>query len=185
MQINKTEVQTSVHSAVWREEVELSWITFISQHNVSVVVVLRTADVCDAVKYFMTCVCFIKRETDDKHHFQYVQMSAADLDNFSLNGFTMLDTTNSVQWYCSVWSVSTSLWEMDRNMEQMNAEYRWTTSSVEPKWASTKISKQKVTSAGWRKNSMRMCDIWKNECHSCSCCQQLIPSCLLRFIMGL
>lgn len=60
------------------------------QLNVSVVAkleaVLRTADVCDAVKYFMTRVCVIKRETDDKHQFQYFQMSA---DNFSF--------TNSVQ----------------------------------------------------------------------------------------
>lgn len=97
MQVNKTEAPTAVYSAVWREELELSWNTFLSQHNVSVVAkleaVLRTADVCHAVKYFMMCVCIIKRETDDKHQFQYFQMSA---DNFSFSGFTMLDTALTV-----------------------------------------------------------------------------------------
>lgn len=66
-------------------------------HNASVVAkseaVLRTADVCEAVQYFMMCACIIKRETGDKHQDQYSQMSA---DNFSFSGLTMLDATLTV-----------------------------------------------------------------------------------------
>lgn len=74
-QVNKTEAPTDVCSAVWREELELSRIAFMSHHDVSVVAkseaVLRTADVCDAVKYFKTCACVIERETGDKHQLQH------------------------------------------------------------------------------------------------------------------